>query len=88
MNFADSSKYTGEFFDNFIQGNGIFKWTDGRIYNGQWLRNKMHGNGKLCWKDGRTYDGQFENDKKHGKKVFSIMTSCIIQNNFIFSIIL
>ncbi len=28
--WADGSKYTGDFFNNNIEGEGVYEWADGR----------------------------------------------------------
>ena len=35
------------FFNDNIEGYGIFTWQDGRQYEGKWKDNKMHGKGLL-----------------------------------------
>jgi hypothetical protein len=29
--------------NNMIEGEGEYRWKDGRVYCGQWMRNLMHG---------------------------------------------
>ncbi|CAD8129329.1 unnamed protein product [Paramecium sonneborni] len=70
LNFADGSRYDGEFFQNDLHGEGTYIWPDNRVYKGQWKNNKMHGNGQMIWQDSRKYNGEYEEDKKHGKGVF------------------
>jgi hypothetical protein len=57
LNFADGSRYEGEFYNNDINGAGTYIWPDKRIYTGQWKKNKMHGSGQISWADGRKYTG-------------------------------
>ena len=60
-----------EWFENKINGSGIYIWPDGRKYNGEWKDNNMHGKGIYTWKDGRMYEGDYENDRKHGYGVYT-----------------
>lgn len=38
-------------FNSIIEGQGEFKWPDGRQYFGEFLNGTMNGTGKLIWKD-------------------------------------
>jgi len=58
--------YDGEFENDCFQGEGTYRWRDGRSYEGQWHMNKMHGHGKYTFTDGRTYEGQYNHGKKSG----------------------
>jgi len=42
-----------------IDGQGTYKWADGRLFTGDWKQNKMHGFGKFTWEDGRSYEGEY-----------------------------
>ena len=55
FNWADGSKFEGEFLKNNIHGQGTYCWSDGRMYTGEWRDNKMHGKGVFTWSDGRKY---------------------------------
>ena len=41
--WSDGSKYVGDWFDNKINGQGLYTWLDGRSYDGSWKDNNMHG---------------------------------------------
>eukprot|EP00828_Plagiopyla_frontata_P022408 TRINITY_DN2899_c0_g1_i2.p2 TRINITY_DN2899_c0_g1~~TRINITY_DN2899_c0_g1_i2.p2 ORF type:complete len:149 (+),score=29.65 TRINITY_DN2899_c0_g1_i2:354-800(+) len=83
--FADSSKYNGYFKQNEIEGQGVYKWPDGKCYSGlkvlpflvqfyclgSWVNNQMSGKGTLKWLDGRKYVGEYYQDKKMGFGIFS-----------------
>lgn len=80
LKFENGQEYSGDFFDNTIQGFGntyiiigvgVYKWADGRKYEGEWLNGKMHGKGKFTWADGKSYEGDYANDKRHGFGTFS-----------------
>jgi hypothetical protein len=40
-----------------MNGEGEYKWEDGKIYKGEYVDDKRHGHGRLSWPDGRFYDG-------------------------------
>jgi len=58
--------YEGEFENDLFQGEGTYKWNDGRRYEGQWHTTKMHGHGKYTFVDGRSYEGQYIHGEKSG----------------------
>ncbi|XP_057681848.1 radial spoke head 10 homolog B isoform X1 [Corythoichthys intestinalis] len=61
--FRPSNQYTGNFFQGYRHGPGIFYYAGGAIYEGGWQDNKKHGKGKVTLKDGYEFEGQFLNDK-------------------------
>ncbi|KAL1107792.1 hypothetical protein V6Z11_D03G069700 [Gossypium hirsutum] len=65
--------YTGQWYDNFPEGQGKYLWTDGCMYLGEWHRGKTMGKGRFSWPsgatyegDGDTYKGQWVMNFKHG----------------------
>jgi len=65
-------KFTGSFFDNEFDGNGIFKdlklgWT----YEGHWKNGQRNGKGTIQCPNGFTYSGEWENDLPKDKEVAS-----------------
>merc|ERR1719247_2821760 len=53
-----------------MNGNGEFRFCDGRRYVGQVVKAQLHGSGRYTWPDGRWYEGQYENGLKHGQGRF------------------
>ena len=63
--------------DSRIDGQGEFKWPDGRHYIGEFVNSCMEGYGKLSWLDPKvnpqlppsksTYKGQFVANIFHGQ---------------------
>jgi len=43
--------YRGTMRDSRIEGQGEFKWPDGRHYIGEFVNSCMEGYGKLIWHD-------------------------------------
>ena len=41
------------------EGNGVFKWKDGRVYDGQWKDGKQHGIGIFQSKDDVVKQGEW-----------------------------
>jgi hypothetical protein len=54
----------GQFILNNIEGEGEYRWSDGRTFKGHWQGNKMHGYGVFTWPDNRRYEGEYFDDKK------------------------
>ncbi|XP_076650298.1 uncharacterized protein LOC143357661 [Halictus rubicundus] len=53
-----------------MEGEGVYRWSNGIQYKGEFQQNQMHGIGLLqlhnnCW-----YKGDFENGYQHGKGLF------------------
>ena len=36
---------------NNYNGEGIFKWNNGKIYSGEWKKNNIDGEGKFNWSE-------------------------------------
>lgn len=68
--------YRGTMKDSKIEGQGEFKWPDGRHYIGEFVNSCMQGYGKLIWHDAKNaqgaasksvYKGQFVANIFHGQ---------------------
>ena len=59
--------YDGDFRDNEINGNGVFRWTNGDVYDGQMTRGKMNGVGRYTYANGQIYEGNYVNGVKEGR---------------------
>ena len=60
---ANSKKYTGQWLNNKMHGQGHMIYSDGNQYIGEFESDQKHGKGKLIWKDGREYDGDWVDGK-------------------------
>ena len=65
LTLSNGSEYNGDFNDDLLDGNGIFKWNEGKYYNGEWKQNCIEGFGILN-ENGKKYIGYFKDDKKNG----------------------
>ncbi|PPS16663.1 hypothetical protein GOBAR_AA03914 [Gossypium barbadense] len=52
--------YTGQWYDNFPDGQGKYLWTDGCMYLGEWHKGKTMGKGRFSWPSGASYEGEFK----------------------------
>ncbi|CAF0771601.1 unnamed protein product [Rotaria sordida] len=67
-----SASYDGELNkEGKRQGQGIYRWSNGRTYIGEWYENKMDGDGAESWPNGSQYQGQFRANKRHGQGTFT-----------------
>ena len=62
--------YIGEWRNNEMNGNGIFKWPNGRIYKGEYKNNKKDGNGIYFWNANKYYEGSWVNNMPFGLGTF------------------
>ncbi|XP_038721601.1 phosphatidylinositol 4-phosphate 5-kinase 4-like isoform X1 [Tripterygium wilfordii] len=58
--------YTGQWHDNFPNGQGKYLWTDGCMYVGEWHKGKTMGKGRFSWPGGATYEGEFKSGYMDG----------------------
>jgi len=58
--------FTGDWFENNKDGQGIYFYKDGSCYDGTWKNSKRDGKGLMIYANGDIYEGAWENDLKHG----------------------
>ena len=75
--------YDGDFRDNEINGNGVFRWTNGDVYDGQMTRGKMNGVGRYTYANGQIYEGNYVNGVKEGKGRLSYPNGFVYDGDFI-----
>ncbi|XP_022743184.1 phosphatidylinositol 4-phosphate 5-kinase 4-like isoform X1 [Durio zibethinus] len=63
--------YTGQWCDNFPNGQGKYLWTDGCMYIGEWHRGKPMGRGRFSWPSGATYEGEFKSGYMDGNGIYT-----------------
>ncbi|XP_022765988.1 phosphatidylinositol 4-phosphate 5-kinase 4-like isoform X2 [Durio zibethinus] len=62
--------YTGQWYDNFPNGQGKYLWTDGCMYLGEWHKGKTMGRGRFSWPSGATYEGEFKSGYMDGTGIY------------------
>ena len=75
--------YDGDFRDNEINGNGVFRWTNGDVYDGHMTRGKMNGVGRYTYANGQIYEGSYVNGIKEGKGKLTYPNGFIYEGDFI-----
>ena len=75
--------YDGDFKDNEINGNGVFRWTNGDVYDGQMTRGKMNGFGRYTYANGQIYEGNYVNGVKEGKGKLTYPNGFVYDGDFI-----
>ncbi len=75
--------YDGDFRDNEINGNGVFRWTNGDVYDGQMTRGKMNGVGRYTYANGQVYEGSYVNGVKEGRGRLIYPNGFIYDGDFI-----
>lgn len=68
--FANGSRYEGEYMDGAMHGQGMFRWSDGKRYVGQYNCGKRHGRGSCDFANGNRYEGECYDDLMHGEGTF------------------
>jgi hypothetical protein len=61
--------YDGEWKDGLMDGEGVYKFEDGKTYKGFFKENKPHGLGTAEYPIGSVYKGEWKNGKFHGEGV-------------------
>lgn len=56
--------------ENYMNGQGEYKWKDGRRYKGEYESDQKHGIGTYFFGDGRYYSGHWEHGKQHGEGIY------------------
>lgn len=50
-------RYSGQWENNYMSGNGSMWWHDGHRYTGGWKNSKRSGYGVMIWSNGIKYKG-------------------------------
>ena len=63
-----NESYIGQWKNSIIDGQGVYRFSNGEIYDGRWKDGLMHGSGLYSYPDGSEFFGTFEDGiKTHGK---------------------
>ena len=65
----DEGEYNGNWEKDKMNGQGVYKYKDGRFYKGEWKDGVRSGEGYFIKPGEKTYTGQWENDKPSGEGV-------------------
>lgn len=63
-------EYDGDWVDDLMSGNGVYKFTGGSVYTGEWKNGMMNGQGKMIYADGSSYDGTWADNEMDGTGVY------------------
>ena len=80
---VEGHDYDGDFKDNEINGNGVFRWTNGDVYDGQMTRGKMNGYGRYTYANGQIYEGNYVNGIKEGKGKLIYPNGFVYEGDFV-----
>lgn len=69
ISIASEYEYVGEFKDDFREGFGVVRDSEG-VYYGNWVKGLRHGRGLLTMKNGSYYLGMWNQGKREGLGVF------------------
>ena len=61
MKFKNGDVYDGEWYDEDMQGRGMYRWASGDYYVGEFKRDKREGKGTLTLSTGEIYEATWEN---------------------------
>ena len=64
--YPSGAKYSGEFRNGKIHGNGILYFSNGNKYTGEWVNQYREGQGKMVFASGEVYTGSFRKSKFSG----------------------
>lgn len=64
--YPSGARYSGQFRNGKINGQGTLLFTTGDVYSGGWIDFFREGEGRLTYKNGNEYVGQFRRSKFHG----------------------
>lgn len=59
-------KYTGQWVDDKMHGQGEYLFASGAKYKGNFVANIFNGEGEYHFPDGAIYSGSWNNNKMHG----------------------
>ncbi|XP_017792632.1 PREDICTED: phosphatidylinositol 4-phosphate 5-kinase 5-like [Habropoda laboriosa] len=67
IKFISNNTYTGRISRKMMEGEGVYRWSNGAQYKGEFQQNCMHGRGLLEWNSVCWYEGDFLNGYRHGR---------------------
>ena len=67
------------FINNYVDGHGFYKYSDGTEYDGEYKDFQRHGKGLYIYTSGTLYDGEFKFGKKDGWGVYKYADGTIYE---------
>ncbi|XP_017758943.1 PREDICTED: radial spoke head 10 homolog B-like [Eufriesea mexicana] len=69
IRFISNNTYSGRISRKMMEGEGVYRWSNGAQYKGEFQQNRMHGKGLLEWNNVCWYEGEFINGYQHGRGI-------------------
>ncbi|CAL7933789.1 unnamed protein product [Xylocopa violacea] len=69
ITFITNNTYSGRISRKMMEGEGVYRWSNGAQYKGEFEKNYMHGKGLLEWNSVCWYEGDFANGYPHGRGI-------------------
>lgn len=66
-----------------MEGEGTYKWLDGRLYHGQYKNDKKNGFGVYIWADGRAYIGDWTVGKQDEVRVYILPNGTVKRGKWV-----
>eukprot|EP00055_Hartaetosiga_balthica_P002693 m.4898 g.4898 ORF g.4898 m.4898 type:complete len:147 (-) comp2308_c0_seq1:1401-1841(-) len=66
LEFADGTKFAGDFGSGLFHGKGVLTFNDRSKYEGEFQNGKYHGFGVYTRADGMKFEGEFKNGEVNG----------------------
>ena len=67
---STGSSFEGNFLNNKKDGEGIFRWQDGKVFFGKWLKDQKENEGELIYPHGGKLFGVWHEDSLNGEAVY------------------
>jgi len=80
--YANGSKYIGDFQGGKPHGKGILYMENGNKYIGNWVQNFREGKGRYVYAEGHEYFGAFQRNAFHGYGVMSFANGDRYEGNW------
>ena len=66
-----------------MEGEGTYKWLDGRLYHGQFKNDKKNGFGVYIWADARAYIGNWTEGKQDEERVYILPNGTVKKGRWV-----
>ena len=62
MSFANEDVYDGDYYEDHIEGEGVFKYHNGDVCYGEYVAGKRHGRNRYVYASGTIDAARYESD--------------------------